>query len=438
MSYITKRTGSQYSAANAWNANNNGQLNNNNKRNGNRVVAVSDFQMYNLFVENMFAAYYECRRNKRRTHSETQYEMDGIRNTLQLAEDVWNYRYVISPSICFIVTRPTRREVFAADFRDRILDTWVAQRIERIFEHHLHDCIFANRKGKGTSAAIRRVQEDIIACTDNYTKDAWIYKFDIQGFFMSIDKRILWDRLRPVLEEEYREWDKDYLMYVIEKRIFNRPQEGCIKVCAEEEWALLPANKSLFNQDEWHGLPIGDLLSQMLVGFFIIGFIDFLKSLGFEYISNYVDDFVIISPSKDKILESIPKIREFLKTMQLTLHPRKCYIQHYTKGVAFLGAIIKPHRIYPGERLRRNVLSLRLPRKLKDCLPSVNSYLGLLRHLTSRCLRQVIADRVFARFHKRVYFSRDFLKMAVKRSTRKEEKERRKSCGLEVYYLSRL
>ena len=377
------------------------------------MCAVSDFQMYQKFVENVFAAYYECRRNKRNTHSEVLYELDGVRNTLQLADDVWNYRYVVNPSICFIVIRPTRREVFAADFRDRILDTWVAMRLEEIFEKHLPYYIFANRKGKGTGAAIKKVYNDIDICSEHYTKDAWIYKFDLQGFFMSIDKRLLWGKLKPVLEKEYTEWDKEWFMYVIEKRIFNHPQDNCIKVCEDKEWLPLAKNKSLFNQDYWHGLPIGDLLSQMLVGFFLTSFAEFLDSIGFKYISNYVDDFVVISPTKELILENIPKMREFLKGMQLTLHPKKCYIQHYTKGVVFLGAVIKPHRLYPARLLRRHSLNIKIERSPKKGIASINSYLGLLRQFTSRKLRRIIADKAFAKYHNKVYFSRDYNKMVV-------------------------
>lgn len=403
--------------------NNNGNVNNNNKRNGNRVCAVSDYQMYQKFVENMFAAYYECRRNKRNSRSETLYEIDGVRNTLQLADDVWNYRYVVNPSICFIVIRPTRREVFAADFRDRILDTWVAMRIDRIFDRYLPDCVFANRKGKGTSAAIKKVYDDIVVCSKNYTKDAWIYKFDLQGFFMSIDKRLLWSKLKPLLEREYNEWDKEWFMYVIEKRIFNHPQDNCIKVCGDEEWLPLAKNKSLFNQDYWHGLPIGDLLSQMLAGFFVAYFVKFLMSIGFKFISNYVDDFVIISPTKELIFENIPKMRKFLEGMQLTLHPKKCYIQHYTKGVVFLGSIIKPHRIYPARLLRRHSINIKIHRNPALGLASINSYLGLLRQFTSRKLRKKIADIAFSMYHDKVCFSRDYNKMIVYRPKKKHKKK---------------
>jgi hypothetical protein len=38
------------------------------------------------------------------------------------------------------------------------------------------------------------------------------------------------------------------------------------------------------------------------------------------------------------------------KQLQLTLHPKKSYLQNYSKGVPFLGTIIKPGRTWIGKR----------------------------------------------------------------------------------------
>jgi len=72
-----------------------------------------------------------------------------------------------------------------------------------------------------------------------------------------------------------------------------------------------------------------------------------------QYYGRYVDDFVLIHPDKEYLKSLIPKISNFLHSnLQLTLHPNKIYLQHYTKGVQFLGAKIKPYRIYIGNRTK--------------------------------------------------------------------------------------
>ena len=42
-------------------------------------------------------------------------------NLLSLCNDLYNRTYQALPSSCFIINNPKKREVFAADFRDRIV-----------------------------------------------------------------------------------------------------------------------------------------------------------------------------------------------------------------------------------------------------------------------------------------------------------------------------
>ncbi|MCS2823718.1 hypothetical protein NXW78_22955 [Bacteroides ovatus] len=64
-----------------------------------------------------------------------------------------------------------------------------------------------------------------------------------------------------------------------------------------------------------------------------------------------MDDFFIVHPSKRYLKELIPWIREFLKEeLELELHPDKIELQHYSRGVAFLGAYVRPYRKYPSKR----------------------------------------------------------------------------------------
>lgn len=39
----------------------------------------------------------------------------------------------------------------------------------------------------------------------------------------------------------------------------------------------------------------------------------------------------------------------------LRLHPRKIYLQHFSKGVKFIGAVVKPGREYIGNRTKGNL-----------------------------------------------------------------------------------
>ena len=147
-----------------------------------------------------------------------------------------------------------------------------------------------------------------------------------------------------------------FTIWLLGKIIFNVPQKNCIRCQDLSHWENLPFDKSLFNLDDNIGLPIGNLTSQLFASFLLNGFDHWvIEKLGFKYYGRYVDDFYIIDTHKERLTEAIPLIKEYLKTtVSVTLHPNKVYIQHYTKGVKFIGSVIKPNRIYVGNRLKGN------------------------------------------------------------------------------------
>ena len=69
-----------------------------------------------LKLEEIFAAYFECRKNKRYTANALAFEMDYENNVVQLWEEINSGTYQIGRSIAFIVDKPVKREIFAADF----------------------------------------------------------------------------------------------------------------------------------------------------------------------------------------------------------------------------------------------------------------------------------------------------------------------------------
>ena len=87
-----------------------------------------------ISLEDFFAAYYQCRLRKRRTINALEFEVNYEENLVKLWKDVNSRKYEIGNSICFIVTKPKIREIFAADFRDRVVHHVVMMRLEPLFE----------------------------------------------------------------------------------------------------------------------------------------------------------------------------------------------------------------------------------------------------------------------------------------------------------------
>ena len=355
-----------------------------------------------LALSELFEAYADCRANKRNTMNALAFEVDYEQRLIDLCKEINSNTYKPGRSIAFVLTRPVKREIFAADFKDRIVHHLVINKLNPLFESVLIHDSYACRKGRGTHFAIARADRFIRRCSKNYTADCYVLKLDIQGFFMAIDKRILWANLRDFIHQRYHCADKPLLLELCYKILANNPTKNCFIKGRRHHWRTLPPDKSLFHSAPYCGLPIGNLTSQIFANFYMNSFDHFVKhDLGIKYYGRYVDDFLLVYHDKEYLLSLIPKIRDFLKDkLGLTLHPRKTYIQHYTKGVNFLGVVIKPHRITSGKRLRGNFYDAMIEHNSKTCekrpskeeqasfLCSMNSYLGIMKHYNTYQLRR--------------------------------------------------
>ncbi|MGH7196110.1 MAG: reverse transcriptase domain-containing protein [Candidatus Saccharimonadales bacterium] len=351
----------------------------------------------------LLAAYLTCRRHKRNTNNALKFEADYEQNLLNLLIQFSRGSYHPSRSIAFIVDKPVKREIFAADFRDRVVHHLIINKLNPIFEKWFIYDSYACRPDKGALLGIRRLDRFIRQCSDNYAKDCYVLKLDVKGFFMHINKDRLWRGLQDFIDNHYDAPDKPLLLELCQKIIYNDPTKNCVIKGSKSDWAGLPPDKSLFHSPPDCGLPIGNLTSQVFANFYMSRLDHFIKhDLKIKYYARYVDDFVLVHQDKDYLRSLISVIRDFLASeLGLTLHPNKIYLQHYSKGVRFLGVVIKPGRIYSAKRMKGNFYNAiasqnqlirdhRPPsdEELAAFLSSMNSYLGLLRHYQTYKLRK--------------------------------------------------
>ena len=132
-----------------------------------------------------------CRRNKRNTVNALRFEARQELNLLELRDALAERSYEPGRSVCFFVERPKLREIFAADFRDRVvhhvLVSYLEKSWERVFIHDSYAC----RKGRGVHAAVARLQAFMRQATSNGTREAWTLQLDIRNYFMTIDRQRL-------------------------------------------------------------------------------------------------------------------------------------------------------------------------------------------------------------------------------------------------------
>ncbi len=375
----------------------------------------------------LFGAYYACRANKRNTLNALAFEVDFESHLVDLWRELNSGTYRPGRIVAFIIDKPVKREIFAAAFRDRVVHHLVINKLNPLFEAEFSYDSYASRAGKGTLFAVRRLQRFIQACSANYTRDAYVLTLDIAGFFMHINAQILFDRLQRFIDSRYVGGDRALLIEVCRTIVFNRPSENCVVKGHRSDWIGLPAGKSLFGAPPDCGLPIGNLTSQIFANFYLNSFDHFVKhDLGVRFYGRYVDDLVLVHHDRDYLAGLIPVIRAYLhEHLGLQLHPGKTRLRHHGNGVAYLGAFIKPGRVYAGKRTKGNfhaaiarhnaVVADHRPERAEQAAfrDSLNSYLGFLKHYNTRRLRRAMLGKHVTGWWRYAYVSGTFDKVVL-------------------------
>lgn len=211
--------------------------------------------------EDLYKAYYDCRKHKRGTYNALAFEINQEEALDKLYNELKNGTYEIGRSICFVVEKPKPREVFAADFRDRVVHHLVIRKIESYLENNFIDDTYNCRVGKGVLYGVKRLEKKIPAAVDYYCSRGWkpediyVAKFDCKGFFMSIDREMLSIKLTSFLEAVYDKPDKEDVIRTLRKIVMHDPTTNCIRVSLPQKWDMLSADKSLFTCGKGKGLP---------------------------------------------------------------------------------------------------------------------------------------------------------------------------------------
>ena len=382
-----------------------------------------------ISLEDVFTAYFDCRRRKRGMYNSLVFEVDYERKCVELWRQINVSTYHPIRSIVFIVFKPVIREVFAPSFESRVVDHLIAQKIEPLFEEQFIEDNYATRKSKGTLYGINRVADFIRKCSANYTRDCYVMKLDIKSFFMSLPKQALYDNMSAFIGEHYHEDDLYTLLYMLRTIIFDRPELHCVRRCPRSYWENQPKEKSLFNSDGKHGTPIGRLTSQLSASFALNPHDHLVKEeWGISYYGRYVDDMLLVHKSKEYLLEVRERIREWLAERGFILHPNKMYIQHFTKGVSFVGGKVLPGRKYISNRslgfyydaIEHWNNSAAAEQGFAEAhgeefVAVINSYLGLMKHFNTYNMRCRICNMIGHEWWKVIYIGKGLHKAILKK-----------------------
>ncbi len=286
--------------------------------------------------ENLFLAFRAAAKGKRGKPSVAEFERDLEPNLFRLRDALLDRTYRPGSYRSFWIRDPKRRLVSAAPFQDRVVHHALCQVTEPPFERRFIGASFANRKGKGTHAAIDLTQRWA-------RRYPFVLQCDVREFFASIDHETLRGLLARVIG------DQDVL------GLAGRILESGEGVLAERYTMVYFSGDDLFAVNRPRGLPIGNLTSQFWANVYLDALDQFvLRELRCRAYLRYVDDFLLFADSKRQLWEWKAAVRDRLASLRLVMHERSSTVFPTATGVPFLG-----FTVYPSHRRlrRRNVVA---------------------------------------------------------------------------------
>lgn len=269
--------------------------------------------------ENIHAAYLQARKGKRFRAEVLRYSLNAEEHLANLQNHLIWKSWQPGPPREFVVLEPKLRAIQAPPFQDRVLHHALVRVIEPIFETRFIADSFACRTGKGTQAAVARVQHFLRLARRRWGDGVYVIKADISKYFASIRH--------------------DVLMTEIERAISD----------ADVLW-LMRRICSAYGHDDGVGLPVGALTSQLGANVLLNRLDHFAKDdLGLPYYVRYMDDFIVIVQDREEAARMQDLLGGAVNALGLTLNPKTAY-HPWQRGVDFAGYRIWPTHILPRKR----------------------------------------------------------------------------------------
>ncbi len=281
--------------------------------------------------ENLHRAFRLAARGKRRQPDVIRYRYGLEGNLLALRETLLAGGYAFGPYRSFAIRDPKPRRIVAAPFEDRIVHHAMCNLLAPVFEPTFVADTYACIEGRGTHAAVFRLQHFL-----RRPGAAFALQCDIRKYFQSVDHAILKALVRRKVKDRR-------LLALVDAVVDSAPGDP----------SFGPGK----------GLPIGNLTSQLFANVYLSPLDHFVKEdLRVKGYVRYVDDFVLVGGDKRGLREAKAAISRFLaERLALGLHEDKSQVFPARRGVTFLGYRVWPYRL----RMRTSTM-VRMRRREKE------------------------------------------------------------------------
>ncbi len=260
-----------------------------------------------ISYENLYRAHRRARLCKRHKAEVINFENNLSQNLWDLHYQLKFGTYKINGYNKFYIYDPKEREVQAICYKDRVVQHSLCDNyLTPIIDKHLIFDNVACRKGKGSSQAIARLRQFMTKFYRKYQNKGYFVKIDVKKYFANISHPILKDKLKKII-----------------------PDKQCLN--------LLFTIIDSYNDQPERGLPIGNQSSQYLALLYLDSLDRFFKErLKIKYYLRYMDDIVMIVPTRKLAQDCITFASNLLEKESLRINP-KSHICPVKNGIEFLG-----------------------------------------------------------------------------------------------------
>lgn len=296
-------------------------------------------------IENLRLADKIAQSGKKRQYGVIVHNRQAEANLELLQAQLLSGTFRTSKYVRFTVYEEKEREVFRLPyFPDRIVHHAIMNVLEPVITPMFTADSVGNIKGRGVHSgadALKKVLKDVPGTT-------YCLKIDIKKFYPSVDHGVMKQIIRRKIKD--RE-----LLTLLDEIIDSAP-----------------------------GLPIGNYISQPFSNLYLTGLDHWIKEVKrVKYYLRYVDDMVILAPTKSELHALLADIRQYLTDLHLEIKDNYQVFQVADRGIDVLG-----YRFYHTHTLMRNRNKKRFARAVaRNAGRSViEAHKGWAKHCNSKHL----------------------------------------------------
>lgn len=303
--------------------------------------------------DNVFLAYQNAKKKKKKTRSVLEFEKDLENNLESVYQDLKNETYKISEYRMFTVYEPKERLVYSLPFRDRVTQHAAMNILKPIWDKVFIKFTYSGIEGRGINGFAFDLKHGLKY--DRITP--YCLKIDTRKFYPSIDHNMMKQIVRRKIKDSK-------ILNFLDMYIDSAP-----------------------------GMPIGNYLSQYMATLYFAYFDHWMKDvMKVDYYYRYCDDIVILTKSKKQAHYYRDKMEQYMiENLKLKMKDNYQVFPVNSRGIDVVGYVFYHTHVLLRKSIKQNfcrkaVILNKLDIDPKQYKQQLSPWNGWLKYCNSRNL----------------------------------------------------